>query len=172
MKNTSGGGKNTNKNGLRFEEETSLDDCLVRNGYKVQDNNVYNRSGKFVGKSVNKHSFYTRFLDEHQVNYKDINSKKWLPDDCFVNEEEKTVYIIEKKFQNSSGSVDEKLPNCGFKKMEYEKLVNSLGYNVEFIYVLSDWFKRDEYKDTLDYVNYLNCSYYFNDIPLKAVGLN
>ncbi len=169
--NTSGGGKNTNINGLKFERDTSLNDSLVRSGYKVVNNEVFDKNNKFIGKSVDKNSFYKKFLDEKQVDYKEYNSKKWLPDDCFINEENKTVYIIEKKFQKTSGSVDEKLPNCGFKKMEYEKLVKNLGYSVEFIYVLSDWFKQDIYKDTLEYINYLNCSYYFNEIPLKAISL-
>ena len=82
-----------------------------------------------------------------------------------------TLYIIEKKFQNVAGSVDEKLPNCHFKKQEYQKLVSSLGITVEYIYVFSDWFKKEQYRDVLDYIEQIGCYYYYNKLPLESIGL-
>ena len=102
-------------------------------------------------------NFYRYFLEPNQIDYTDYNSKKWLPDECFVNSQTDTVYIIEKKFQNSSGSVDEKLPNCDFKKKEYEKLCHPIGFNVEYLYVFNDWFKQSVYKDTLGYIKDVGC---------------
>ena len=169
--NKSGGGKNTNINGLGFENKCLLNDLLRSNEYIVKDFNVYDEFENLVGKSLNKHKFYSEFLKLEGINYKDYNSKKWLPDDCFVNYKNKKVYIIEKKFQNGDGSVDEKLPNCAFKKMEYEKLLKPIGYDVEFIYILSDWFNKEKYKDILDYIRYVECDYYFNNIPLNVLGL-
>ena len=50
------------------------------------------------------------------VHWKTINSKKYLPDSVFYNLSNDTVYIIEKKYQAGTGSVDEKLQTCDFKK--------------------------------------------------------
>lgn len=181
MKNTYGGGANTNQTGLAFEKETSLNDALIEIGYHIKDNEVYDIHDNFIGLSVSKYDFYKKFLEIDyigpdkdkliKVNYKQYNSKRWLPDEAFVNNLNKTVYIIEKKYQEQSGSIDEKLPNCHFKKLEYEKLCNPKGYNVEFIYVLSDWFKQNQYKDILDYIKHVECQYYFNNIPLEYLEL-
>lgn len=72
---------------------------------------------------------------------------------------------------NSSGSVDEKLPNCAFKKKEYEKLCHPINFKVEFIYVFNDWFKQKMYTDTLEYIKNVGCKYFYNEIPLKTLGL-
>lgn len=168
--NIYGGGAQTNKNGLAFEQTTSLDSALEASGYSVMNNQVY-RESQYIGISASKHAFYQKFLSPNGIDYQTINSKKWLPDEAFINEEKKTVYIIEKKFQNVSGSVDEKLPNCHFKRLEYEKLCHPIGYQVEFIYVLSDWFRSPIYRDTLDYIEMMGCTYFYNEIPLQALGL-
>lgn len=168
--NTYGGGAKTNENGLTFEQVTSLDDALKNAGYHViKSKVVYNKN--IVGFSVAKHKLYKDFLNKYDIDYTQYNSKKWLPDECFINTNTKTVYVIEKKFQNRSGSVDEKLPGCQFKKMEYEKLFTPLGYTVEFAYVFNDWFLRPEYRDVLEYIKKTECYYFFNKIPLKFLGL-
>ncbi|MBR6952752.1 MAG: hypothetical protein IKI43_02890 [Campylobacter sp.] len=78
---------------------------------------------------------------------------------------------MECKFQQVAGSVDEKLQTCDFKKKQYQKLMSHLNMEVEYIYLLSDWFKKPEYKDTLDYIISVNCQFYFNYIPLQKLGL-
>ena len=98
-------------------------------------------------------------------------SKKLLPDECLININNKTVYIIEKKYQEVQGSVDEKLPNCDFKKKKYEQLFAELDYKVEFIYVLNEWFKNPRYKDILEYIQSVNCSIYFNDYNLSIFNI-
>jgi hypothetical protein len=37
--------------------------------------------------------------------------------------------------------------------------------------LLSDWFKAPAYKDVLDYIISVGCSYYFSYIPLQKLGL-
>ena len=32
---------------------------------------------------------------------------------------------------------------------------------VEYVYLLSDWFRKPEYRDVLDYIISVNCRYYF-----------
>lgn len=39
------------------------------------------------------------------------------------------------------------------------------------MYILSDWFRHDSYKDTRDYIISIGCYYYYNYIPLYELGL-
>jgi len=168
--NKFGGGARTNVNGLSFEQTTSLTDALISAGYDVRNNSVY-CNDLLIGMSLSKNELYKHFLIPRGINYEDHISKRLYPDDAFINFANNTVYIIEKKFQNTSGSVDEKLTTCSFKKDQYKKLITPLDFHVQYIYVLNDWFKHPSYKDTLDYINDVGCFYYFNEIPLCALGL-
>ena len=168
--NIYGGGIKTNQNGLLFEEETSLNESLINAGYTIEGKEIYDKHHNKIGLSISKHSLYN-FLEDNNINYTDYNSKKWLPDEAFLNLENNTLYIVEKKYQESPGSVDEKLPNCHFKRKEYLKLFRPLGFKVNYIYVFNDWFKQSQYKDTLEYIQDMGCEYYFNEIPFESIGL-
>lgn len=169
--NRFGGGARTNANGLHFEQTTSLDEALQDIGCVVRGCYVY-RNGERIGMSVQKRNLYSMFLEPNGIDYRDFNSKQWQPDECFINFEQRIAFIIEKKFQNNSGSVDEKLPGCHFKKQEYEKLFRPLGYEVEYLYVFNDWFYDPRYRDTLEYIRAMGCHYYFDEIPLGFLGIN
>lgn len=168
--NRYGGGAQTNRNGLYFEQTTSLNEALLCAGYEVRNHVVY-IDGYEIGMSVPQARIYSHFLEPHGIDYADYNSKAWRPDEAFINYENRTAYIIEKKFQNCPGSVDEKLPSCHFKKWEYEKLFEPLEYDVEFIYIFNDWFRNFKYRDTLEYIEQMGCYYFFNVIPLHILGL-
>lgn len=135
----------------------------------VNDNKVYYKN-KLVAHIFKKFDFY-KFLSEQKVNWKTIISKKLLPDDSIYVIINNTLFIIECKFQQVAGSVDEKLQTCDFKKKQYQKLLSQLNIEVEYVYLLSDWFKKPEYKDVLDYIISVRCSYYFEYIPLNKLGL-
>ncbi|MCX7862494.1 MAG: hypothetical protein N2449_05820 [Bacteroidales bacterium] len=94
-----------------------------------------------------------------------------MPDDAILVIIRETLFIIEVKYQQVPGSVDEKLQTCDFKRKQYLKLVTPLGYRVEYVYVLNDWFKKPEYKDVLNYIQSVNCHYKFNELPLSWLGL-
>ena len=81
------------------------------------------------------------------------------------------MYIIECKHQQVSGSVDEKIQTCDFKRKEYMKLLAPANIDVEYIYILDDWFRDPKYKDQLDYIISVHCQYYFQYVPLKKLGL-
>lgn len=98
MPNISGGGANTNVNGLQFEQTTSLDSTLESKGFEIIDNKVYFKDKK-IGWSVGKNKLYTKFLTPQDIDYKKYNSKRWQPDECFINELNQTAYIIEKNFR-------------------------------------------------------------------------
>jgi len=112
-----------------------------------------------------------KFLKELKIDWREVISKKLLPDDSIYVIIKNTLYIIECKFQIVAGSVDEKLQTCDFKKKQYQKLFSRANIEVEYIYLLSDWFKKTGYKDVLDYIISVRCSYYFNYIPLEKLGL-
>ena len=134
--NTVGGGSQTNSNGLKFEQSTLLDDVLREKGYIIKDCYVYFGENKPIGMSVHKKKLYSEFLEKHNLDYRQFNSKGWEPDDCYISFKNKTAYIIEKKFQKSPGSVDEKLATCHFKWLEYNKLFSVIGYKTTYIFVL------------------------------------
>ena len=150
MKEKGFGGANT-KTGLVFEGKTDLATFLnAQKGYHVDNNgNVY-YSDKTVARIFKKHNLYL-FLKEYSINWKEVISKKLLPDDSIYVIIRNTVYIIECKFQKVAGSIDEKLQTCDFKKKQYQKLFSRANIEVEYMYLLSDWFKKPEYKDVLDY---------------------
>ena len=49
--------------------------------------------------------------------------------------------------------------------------MSQLNTEVEYIYILSDWFRSKRYKDVLDYIISVNCQYYFEYLPLHKIGL-
>ncbi|MGD9889641.1 MAG: hypothetical protein AB7S56_10320, partial [Halothiobacillaceae bacterium] len=126
--------------------------------------------GKLVARCFKKHEFY-RFLTEYSIDWRTTLSKQLLPDNGLFVIVRDTLFIIEIKFQKVAGSVDEKLQTCDFKRKQYSKIVKPLNWKVEYVYVLNDWFKDKSYKDTLDYIDSMNCHYLFNEIPLKWLGL-
>ncbi len=170
--NLSGGGARTNEHGLHFEQTTSLNDALIAAGFEIRDNYDVYHNGRLIGHSINQAKFSTVFLRSRGIDDRSINSKRWEPDEAFINEMNHTVYIIEKKFQSISGSVDEKLAAFPFKIWEYKKLVAPIGYDIVYIYLLSSqWFRNPKYQDYYNYMNAFKCPYYFDILPLEALGI-
>jgi len=174
MKKDGIGGANT-FTGLAFEGKTDLETFLTsQKGYS----SVRNKNGfveifykqESVAYIFKKHDLY-RFLNFRNIDWHAVLSKKLLPDDSLYVIVNNVLYIIEIKYQQVAGSTDEKLQTCDFKKKQYKKLLSPLNIDVEYIYLLSDWFKKPEYKDVLDYIVSVGCSYYFNYIPLNKFNL-
>jgi hypothetical protein len=175
MKQGCVGGANT-LTGLKFEQHVDFQ-CLIEKtlGYTLKP--LENKCGrglffydKLVARCFRKGEFY-KFLDEEKVDWRPLISKKLLPDDALLVIVRETLFIIEVKYQQVAGSVDEKLQTCDFKRKQYLKLVANLGLKVEYVYVLNDWFKKPQYKDVLDYIHSVNCHYKFNELPLAWLGL-
>jgi len=163
------GGANT-ITGLLFEGKTDLVTFLnSQPGYSVKNETVYYNNEE-VAKVFKKHGLY-RFLEKHGVNWKEILSKQLLPDSCLYVIINNTLFVVECKFQQVAGSVDEKLQTCDFKKKQYKKLLSRANIDVEYVYLLSDWFRDPGYKDVLDYIISVGCQFYFEYIPLTKFGL-
>ncbi len=174
MKKDGVGGANT-KTGLLFEKRTDLKTLLTQKpGYsskKTKDGftEIFYKN-KSVAYILKKYDLY-KLLYSRGVDWNSILSKRLLPDDSIYVVVNNTLYIIEIKWQQVSGSTDEKLQTCDFKKKQYKKLLAPLNIDIEYIYLLNDWFKKPEYKDVLDYIISVGCSYYFEYIPLNKFNL-
>ena len=147
---TGAGGANTNKNGLSYESLTDLDDKL-----EVIESCQYSSVIKFNVSDV----VLTRTKQSHlfkcMKNHIDTKVKKAHgcknPDECYINESTKTMFIIEKKFQQTAGSVCEKIQTPDFKIWQYSRTFP--GYNIVYVYCLSDWFK-DNCQAELEYLEF------------------
>lgn len=111
---------------------------------------------------LTKHNLY-KYLDKNNIDWKQLLSRKLLPDEAYFNPVEQIFEIFEKKFQQVEGSADEKPQTCAFKIYEFNKIGKAIGAKkITYTYILSDWFKQPKYKDMLDYIKSVDgCDYYF-----------
>jgi len=147
-KGTGAGGCNTNKNGLSYENITNLSNMYTITGSdnKFSIINFVNSDKNFINtkKSLIK---YMKIIQKKA----DICSARGCisPDESYIDANKNTIYIIEKKFQQKPGSVDEKIQTGHFKKQHYKKLFPE--FEIVYIYCLSDWFKNG-YEPEIEYL--------------------
>tara|TARA_Y100000589_G_C27120395_1_gene616164 strand:- start:782 stop:1372 length:591 start_codon:yes stop_codon:yes gene_type:complete len=147
---TGAGGSNTNKNGLSYEQKTDLS-----SEYDIIKQFKYHKIINFNNYELvcinNKQLF--KYMENKTDN--DICKAHGCkqPDECYIDENNKVVYIIEKKFQQTSGSVCEKLQTPDFKLWQYTRTFPQ--YRIVYIYCLSDWFKKNCIAE-LEYLEYKN----------------
>lgn len=169
--NTHGGGAETNRHGLHFEQVTSLNEALIELGFSIAPNGEVFRNGIMVAMSAPKSQLYSRILLPRGVEWEEHISRKLLPDEALLNLTNNTVYIIEKKFQNADGSVDEKLQTCDFKFKQYKKLFSPIGIEVKYVFVVNDFFNNPKYIDVIRYINETGSYIFFNEIPIDFLGI-
>jgi hypothetical protein len=166
-KGTGAGGANTNKNGLPYENITDL--CTLYEEIGAPIDKKY-KSVKFVQHSekifinVNKSKLHSYMLYIQERNETIIPASGCKsPDEAYVDNETKNVFIIEKKYQRGTGSVDEKIQTGPFKKEHYSELFPN--YKIHYIYCLCNWFKRDEYVSILNYLTKNNIPVFWGEDP-------
>jgi len=107
-KGTGAGGANTNKTGLSYENSTDLSDHLNVNQNCKFFQSITFKNTERIFIRTKQYNFY-----KYMVNYvnKCVNKAHGCknPDECYVDEVHKRIFIIEKKFQQTSGSVCEKI---------------------------------------------------------------
>ena len=156
-KGTGAGGANTNVNGLSYEEKTNLEELYIECNYNKKDKY---KTIKFAGYdcelvNVNKgyvHKFMERINEKNNSIKPAAGCKE--PDEAYIDVSRKIIFIIEKKFQQTPGSVDEKIQTGPFKQYHYSKTFPN--FKVQYLYCLSVWFKRTEYSSVLEYLQECN----------------
>jgi hypothetical protein len=168
-KGTGAGGSKTTKNGLSYEELTSLNEKITI----VKEFKPYNLI-KFIGNEKvfikpKKTSLFKCMKDYMNKNIAKAHGCK-NPDECYIHEQYKNIFIIEKKFQQCSGSVCEKIQTPDFKIWQYSRTFPE--HNIIYIYILSDWFKTN-CKAEIEYLGYKNIPYFWgSDITYKDDIIN
>jgi hypothetical protein len=149
-KGTGAGGANTNKSGLPYEELTEL-----KQKYTIIKSNKYHKIIKFLDSDkefkMSKQSGFFKCMNDKINNKIEKAHGCKNPDECFIDEETKKIFIIEKKFQQVSGSVCEKIQTPDFKIWQYSRTFPE--YKIIYIYCLSDWFKEN-CKAELEYLKH------------------
>ena len=157
-----------NKNILKLFENNKNYKIISKNNKKNYYDLHY--KNKLIGQIFKQQGLYD-YLKEKKIDWKKYISAKLIPDGAIYVIYKNVLNIIEIKYQKCNGSTDEKLQTCDFKKKQYIKLFSTLNFNIEYIYILNDWFKHDRYKDTLDYIISVGCKYKFDELPLELIGL-
>ena len=117
------GGANTNVNGLAYEALTDIRSTI---------------GDRFRGLPKGTFHKYMIEMGHRDQEVKPMHGCR-QPDEAYLDEENKKLFIIEKKFQQVGGSVCEKIQTGDAKRENYRDMFPTL--YVEYIYVLSDWFK-------------------------------
>lgn len=126
------GGGNT-LTGLNFEKKVDFHKLMkLIPGYKLKKLRDKAGLGVFfennlVARCFRKYNFY-RFLEEKRVDWKRIISRKLLPDDALLVIIRETLFIIEVKYQQVAGSVDEKVTDMRFQTQTILKIGSTDGH--------------------------------------------
>ena len=136
-------------------------------GFMVYDWTLYYK-GEVIGRIFKKYGLY-KFLEEYGIRWQDVVAKRLLPDDCVFVSKTHTLFIFEDISQRNAEIACRKLMGCDFVKKQYQKLLSRANIGVEYIYLLSDCFKKPEYRDVLDYVISARCRFFFGYIPLSIL---
>jgi hypothetical protein len=134
-KGTGAGGSNTNRNGLSYEEKTDLStrykvlrknsNCIHCIEIQFDNEKVYTRINKgHIFKCIE------RVGNSIQSGHGCKN-----PDECYVDKYLKIIFIIEKKFQQVSGSVCEKIQTPHFKVYQYKKTFPSYKIGIYLLFI-------------------------------------
>tara|TARA_Y100000816_G_C26012588_1_gene529432 strand:- start:29 stop:625 length:597 start_codon:yes stop_codon:yes gene_type:complete len=156
-KGTCAGGSNTNKTGLSYEALTELYDKIIIVEKNCYSSKIMFKNSKKIFIKTKQAAFFKCMADEKNPNIEKAHGCK-NPDECYIDQEFKNIFIIEKKFQQCSGSVCEKIQTPDFKLWQYSRTFPN--YTIIYIYCLSDWFKKNCIAE-LEYLDFKNIRYFW-----------
>jgi hypothetical protein len=158
----------SNENGLPYEQLTDL-----KTHYNIIDTKneintiVFNSTTKKFRTSKKTNLF--KCIPEH-LNTIDKGHGCKQPDEYYIDDENKVIFFIEKKFQEVNGSTCEKVQTIDFKIWQYSRTFPT--YKIVYIYCLSEWFKHN-CKAELQYLKYKNVEVFWgyeNDCKEKMIN--
>jgi len=154
------GGANTNKNGLSYEiiKDLSTEYEIIKKekSYKIIKFNKHNIELIFT-KDLSK---CIKNINKNIINKKKLGHGCKRFDECYINQKDKIIFIIEKKFQKVAGSACEKIQTYEFKMWNLKKIY--INYNIVYMYCLSDWF-RNNCQTELDYLQEKKCEIFWGN---------
>ena len=158
-KGTGAGGANTNKNGLPYENLTDLNTHIEviktnKNSTTIQFEKYNTELEKPNGKT-GLFKVLKEYLDKNIEKGKGCKQ----PDECYINMNKKEIFIIEKKFQQTNGSVDEKIQTPEFKIWNYGEMFPE--FKIVYIYCLSNYFTS--FKAELKYLELKKVPVFWGD---------
>lgn len=187
MKQGGTGGANTNRGGLAFEKETDLSARIERdlaNEYRldlVQIEQAVKKSSdkvykvvrlsdeKLIGYITKQFQFYNAMKAFYGLD--NANHKRWKPDEAFFNLETNTVFIVEKKWQQISGSVDEKIFGFVNKRRLYQNNFNQLVDEPKPAVEFSALFNREWWIEGNEGRNMKSYADYFDNLRIDGVKI-
>ena len=169
---TGAGGKNTNKNGLTFEEKTSILPILTEMGFekvKIPNMSKIICYGKNISNTkfiyyASKKSFANLLCYVFQMSGDNLYKQ---PDEGFIIIENNTVIvkIMEKKNQAVEGSVFEKFYTAVYvRDICYKKHLPDIA-KVEYAYCVNNWLKQ---KFNIDLPKYNDLMKFYHDNNIQV----
>jgi hypothetical protein len=160
-KGTGAGGANTNVTGKSFEQKTENETRLFASGFTRKPIPGYekNTEGSFyyLIKETSPTESVVYMTQGGLKKYFEHFFKKELcrhPDEAYLfrNGDKYTLKILEKKNQNTSGSVDTKLMTARDFIEEYEDSIEDPNFTVHYAFCVSDFLKKDYTSDKKKWV--------------------
>lgn len=152
---TGAGGSNTNKYGLAYENKTKLVVKILKRNKHHSIIQICDKEYVFT-----KKTHFLKYMKQQLEKDIPLAHGCKQPDECYIDEEQKICFILEKKFQRVSGSVCEKIQTPDFKTWQYRRMIPN--YRIVYMYSLSDWFK-DNCVAEIEYLKTKNIPYFWGD---------
>ena len=155
------GGTNGNSTltGKIFENKTDLKTSLIKNNINIDDM-IF----------IKQYDFPNYFFEQTNEKMETIFGKKFLPDEAVIYNN--NLLIIEKKYQTTNGSVDEKLQTGPYKLEIFKECAKKLGLNkVKYCYLVnSDFFNTPKFTThIIPWLKQHNIDVYFDSVPLEEI---
>jgi hypothetical protein len=135
-KGTGAGGAATNLSGKDFERCSFISDV---NSVKEKIGQKFFINENEVVRYATQHKIVKMLKHYYEIEAVKIDGYRPVPDEAMYVEKQKTLYVLEYKTQNRSGSVDEKL-NGGVAKLRQLNKMFDNKVVVKFGFVLSNFF--------------------------------
>jgi len=171
-KGTGAGGKNTTLNGKKYEDQTDIESYLISKKFDKKIMDKKSPTGYYLYKEIdNKKLYFTK-----QSGLKILMKKIFdidifrKPDEAFIIDDNSKIIIkiLEKKVQNTEGSVETKLWAGVALKREYE-IVCEEKYTINYAYSLSTFLSNKMKSSDNKYIvlkqilNEYNIKYFYGD---------
>jgi len=155
---TGAGGANTNKSGLQFEDSIL---GHLKNGQEYD-------FGTTTLRFFKKGEFLREMQDLKNVEFQ--HNKQ--PDGIYVSKDKKTIFILELKNQNESGSVDEKLMIGPGLLYHYKVMYPSIE-NIHLCYIVNgNFFRQKKYEVTVNFLKQHNIPVFYADTISYKLKMN